>query len=431
MKTQASNATTEVVAGITTFFTMSYIVVVNPAILSDGTGMEFNGVLTATVLVCFISTLLMGMYAKLPYAVAPGMGLNAFFTYSLILGKGIAWQQALSLVFWSGIIFLLLSVTPVREKLVKAIPKSIRLAAGVGIGLFLIRIGLQNGGLIAANPAVILSNSKIGSEGIVCIVGLISALILYRFVKPIAFLLTIAVGTATALVLDVITSDDMITIPASLLSTPDFSSVFFQIDWFGAFQWAFIPPLIAILFTDLFDSISTFMGVAHATNFLDENGNPRNLREGLIVDAISTTISGPLGSSSGTTYIESAAGIEAGGRTGLTAIVAALCFLPCLFIAPLAGMIPSAATAPVLIVVGALMFKGVQGIDWDRFEEFIPAVLVIVLIPLMFSLTQGILVGFILHPLLFCFAGRIREVNPIMIALAVISVCLIAVENFT
>ena len=428
METKAEpkpNLRTEAVAGVTTFFTMAYIVVVNPSILStEGTGMPFSGVLTATVLVCFVMTLLMGVYARLPFAVAPGMGLNAFFAFTIILGRRVPWPVALGAVFWAGVLFLLVSLTPVRESIARAIPRQLRLATAAGIGVFLTFIGLKNAGFIAADPVTFVKLGRLDYPALLMLLGLAVTVLLLKWKSPFAFLAGIFVVTLIAW------GRGMVQTPPSLFSAPDFRSVFFKLDILGALKWSLLPAVVTILFTDLFDSISTFIGVSQAAGMLDEEGQPRRLREGLIVDAWATLGAGLAGSSSGTAYIESVAGINTGGRTGLTSVFTALCFLPCLFVAPLAGMVPPYATAAVLVLVGVFMFSGVAGLDFTRMEDALPAFLTIILIPLTFSITQGILWGFITHAGLYTLAGRGREVGAVMHALALVSVGLLLLERF-
>jgi AGZA family xanthine/uracil permease-like MFS transporter len=416
---------TEAIAGITTFFTMAYIVILNPQILSaDGkTGMAFNGVLTATVLICFTMTLLMGLYAKLPFAVAPGMGINAFFTYTIILGKGVPWPTALGIIFWAGVVFLLISVTPVRESIARAIPAELRIAAAAGIGIFLTFIGLKNAGFIVSDPVTFVKLGALGKPALLTILGVTISAFLMSRKNPFAFLIAIVTVTIIAWALGLVSA------PSQVLSLPDFTSVFLKLDILGALKFALLPSIISILFTDLFDSISTFIGVAHAADLLDEHGHPRNLRQGLIVDSLATMGAGVAGTSSGTAYIESIAGISMGGRTGLTSVFTALCFLPCFFVAPLAGVVPAYATAAVLILVGAAMFRSVGQINFSRLEEGVPAFLTLILIPLTFSITQGILWGFISHVGLYLMVGRRREIHPVMYALALISIGLLVLER--
>jgi AGZA family xanthine/uracil permease-like MFS transporter len=422
--TTGNSGAREVIAGITTFFTMAYIVVVNPTILSTpGTGMPFSGVLTATVLVCSTMTLLMGLYANLPFGVAPGMGLNAFFTFTIVLQNGVPWPIALGIVFWAGVLFLLVSATPLREAIALAIPPSLRYATAGGIGLLLTFIGLQNAGFVADNPATLVGMGRLDHRAIVTLVGLCVIVWLTRRGNPLAFLGSIFVCTAVAWI------GGWVTPPASWVSAPDFSSVFFKLDIVGALKIALIPAIVTVMLTDLFDSLSTFIGVAHAANLLDENGRPKNLRTGLIVDAFATMSAGLFGSSPGTAYVESIAGIRMGGRTGVTAVVTALCFLPCLFIAPLAAAVPPYATAAVLIMVGVAMFQTVARIEFERLEVAVPAFATLVLIPLTFSITQGMLWGFILFAVLHVLSGRAREVAPMVWGLALVSVGLLILEH--
>ena len=419
-----ARVSTEAIAGVTTFFTMAYIVVVNPLILStEGTGMPFSGVLTATVTVCFVMTLLMGVYAKLPFAVAPGMGINAFFAYTIILGRRVPWPVALGIIFWAGALFLVISLTPIRVTIAKAIPKGLRLATAAGIGIFLTFIGLKNAGLIAADPVTFVKLGALNYTTLLTILGTVITLWLYRRQSPFSFLAGIFTVTLIAWVAGLVKAPDR------FFSQPDFHSVFFKLDILGALRLALLPAIISILFTDLFDSISTFIGVSQAAGMLDEEGHPRRLREGLIVDAWATLGAGLAGTSSGTAYIESVAGIQLGGRTGLTAVFTALCFLPCFFLAPLAAMVPPYATAPVLILVGASMFRSVSSISFEHIEDALPAFLTIILIPLTFSITQGILWGFISHVGLYVMAGRRREIHPVMYALAVVSTGLLLLEH--
>ena len=403
---------------------MSYIVVVNPTILSTpGTGMAFSGVLTATVLICFVMTLMMGVYAKLPFAVAPGMGINAFFTFTIILTQGVWWQTALGIVFWAGVLFLIISVTPIRETIAKAIPAELRIATATGIGVFITFIGLKNAGFITSDPVTFVKLGTLGIQTVLAIIGLVVTVLLLIRRSAMAYLAGMFVVTVIAW------AAGQIKAPPSLVSPPDFQTVFLKLDILGALKLSLLPAIVGILFTDLFDSISTFIGVAHAADLLDENGNPRNLRQGLIVDSFATFGAGFAGTSSGTAYIESIAGIDSGGRTGMTSVFTALCFLPCFFLAPLAGMVPVYATAPVLILVGAAMFKSVSHIDFRKIEEGLPAFLTIILIPLTFSITQGILWGFISHVGLYLVVGRRKEIHPVMYVLALVAVGLLLLEH--
>jgi adenine/guanine/hypoxanthine permease len=396
----------EVVGGVTTFFTMAYIVVVNPSILATpGTGMPFTGALTATVLIASSMTLLMGLYARLPFAVAPGMGLNAFFAFTIVLQGKVPWQIALGMVFWSGVLFLIVSATPLREQIALAIPPPLRAAASAGIGLLLTFIGLRNAGLIVGDPATLLRMGTLDHRAAFLVLGILIAVALMRRNNPLAFLAAIFAVTALAWMLRYAKPPD------NLVSAPDFSSAFLALDIRGALRLALLPAILTILFTDLFDSLSTFIGVADAAGLTDSKGRPINLRRGLIVDAIATLGSGLAGTSPGTAYVESIAGIRMGARTGRASVVTALCFVPCFFLAPLAAAVPGYATAPVLILVGVTMFQSVSTIDFTSLEDALPAFVTVVLIPLTLSITQGILWGFLLHSLLYAIAGRWREIS--------------------
>jgi AGZA family xanthine/uracil permease-like MFS transporter len=417
---------TEIVAGVTTFFTMAYIVVVNPAILStSGTGLPFSGVLTATVLVCAVMTLLMGVYANLPFGVAPGMGLNAFFTFTIILQGGVPWPIALGIVFWAGVLFLVTSLTPLRESIAMAIPASLRHATAAGIGLLLTFIGLQNAGFVADNAATLVGVGPLDHRALLTLLALLVIVWLLRRGSPFAYLAGIFLVTGIAW------AAGWVMPPQQWWSAPDFTSVFLKLDVLGALQLSLIPAIITVMMTDLFDSLSTFIGVAEASKLLDADGRPRNLRKGLVVDSLATLGAGLFGSSPGTAYVESVAGIRAGGRTGRTSIVTALCFLPCLFIAPIAAAVPNYATAAVLIVVGVSMFQTVAGVDFERLEVAVPAFATLILIPLTFSITQGILWGFILHAALHVVAGRARDLSRGLVALALVSVALLMLEHTT
>ncbi|MBU6374638.1 MAG: NCS2 family permease [Bdellovibrionales bacterium] len=426
MKTSSfgSGLRTEAIAGATTFFTMAYIVVVNPSVLTaQGTGMPFSGVMTATVLLSFVSTLLMGVYAKLPYAVASGMGLNAFFTYTLVLGKGVPWPTALGITFWAGVLFLLVSVTPLREAIARAVPQGLRVGSAAGIGIFLTFIGLKNSGFVVNHPVTSVKAGLITVPVLLSLGGFVLIGALLRKRNPFAFLAGIFAVTLVAWVMGLVKA------PEQVFSMPDFSSAFLKMDPWGALKVSLIPAILAILFTDLFDSITSFVGMSHGAGLVDSKGNPKNLRQGLIVDSWATLLAGVFGTSSGTVFVESMAGVEVGGRTGKTAIFAALCFLPCLFIAPLAAMVPAYATAPVLVWVGVLMFRSVSSLKTENIEDLVPAFLAIILVPLTFSITQGLVWGFLSHLTFYWLAGRKSEITRTQIVICVLSVVILLIEN--
>jgi AGZA family xanthine/uracil permease-like MFS transporter len=410
----------DVIGGVTTFFTMAYIVVVNPGILATpGTAMPFSGAMTATVLIASSMTLLMGLYAKLPFAVAPGMGLNAFFAFTIVLQSKVPWQTALGMVFWSGVLFLLVSTTPLREAIALAIPAPLRSAASAGIGLLLTFIGLRNAGIIVGDQATLVRMGTLDHRAAFLLLGILVAVALMRRDNPLAFLAAIFSVTAIAWTLGYAKP------PATVVSAPDFSSAFLQLDIRGALRLALLPAIIAILFTDLFDSLSTFIGVANAAGLTDPEGRPINLRRGLIVDALATLGSGLAGTSPGTAYVESIAGIRMGARTGRASVVTALCFVPCFFLGPLAAAVPGYATAAVLVLVGVSMFQSMAKIDFATIEDALPAFVTLVLIPLTLSITQGILWGFLLHALLYAVAGRWREVSVTLWVLSALSAALL------
>ena len=414
----------DIIGGVTTFFTMAYIVVVNPSILSTpGTGMPFTGAMTATVLIAFSMTLLMGLYARLPFAVAPGMGLNAFFAFTIVLQQHVPWQTALGMVFWAGVLFLAVSATPLRETIAMAIPPGLRLAAAAGIGLLLTLIGLRNAGLIEADTATLLRLGTLDHRAAFLLVGVLVAVMLQRRNNPLAYLTSIVLVTAAAWTLGYALP------PERIVSAPDFSSAFLKLDIGGALQLALLPAIVSILFTDLFDSLSTFIGVAGASGLTEPDGRPRNLKRALIVDAFATLGAGLAGTSSGTAYVESIAGIRMGARTGRASVVTALCFLPCFFIGPLAAAVPGYATAAVLILVGLSMFQSVTTLDFTSLEDSLPAFMTIVLIPLTLSITQGILWGFLLHALLYTVVGRAKEVGLVLWILAVLSAGLLLIAR--
>lgn len=415
----------DIIGGITTFVTMAYIVIVNPSILSTpGTGMPFEGVLSATVLLACSMTLLMGLYAKLPFAVAPGMGLNAFFAFTIVLQDRVPWQIALGMVFWAGVLFLMVSVTPLREQIAMAIPPGLRAATAVGIGLLLTFIGLRSAGLIEADPATLVRLGAIDHRSAFLLLGIGIAVFLSRRRNPLAFLAAIFSVTALAWALGYLQA------PARFVSAPDFSSVLLKLDPLGALQLALLPAIISILFTDLFDSLSTFIGVATASGLTQPDGRPINLRRGLIVDSVATLGAGLAGTSSGTAYVESISGIRMGGRTGRASVVTALCFLPCFFIGPLAAAVPGYATAPVLVLVGVAMFQAVGEIRFDAIEDALPPFMTLILIPLTFSITQGILWGFLLHAILYTLVGRRRDVPGALWGLALLSAGLLLLEQY-
>ncbi|WP_281168514.1 NCS2 family permease [Spirosoma spitsbergense] len=409
---------TEILAGVSTFLATMYIIVVNPAILSQA-GLPFGGVLTATVLLSFFCSLMMGLYARNPIVVAPGMGMNAFFTFTAVKGMGISPEVALGAVFWAGILFLLLSVFNIRSAIVRAIPHPLRYAVSAGIGLFITLIGFENAHFIVANPATLVSIARLTDPIILTFVfGLLLTSVLVVRNVPGGIIIGIVLTTLAAWPVGRFWGDasavnfgqKTLVNYQGLFAAPDFS-LLGKLDLWGALSWSLWPVIFAFAFTDLFDSLSTFVGVAEAGDLQDEDGNPRNMNRSLLTDAVATTLAGVLGTSPGTAYIESAVGIAQGGRTGLTAIVAGCCFLPFLFLSPVLSVIPAIATAPALVLVGAFMMKPITRISWSQLDDALPAFLALVLIPFSYSITQGLIWGFLSWTLIKVAVGKSSEVS--------------------
>lgn len=423
----ATNYKTEIIAGITTFLATMYIIVVNPAVIS-ATGMPFSGVLTATVLVSAFSSIAMGIYAKNPIVMAPGMGINAFFAYSVVIGMGVKWETALGTVFWSGVIFIFLSIFNIRTKILKAIPRQLRFAIAAGIGLFITFLGFENAKFIVSNQATLVSIAKMDPIIITFLIGLIiTAILVVKKVKGalvlgIAFttLLSIPIGRLWGDATSINNGTATLVTWKGLFAWPDFS-LFMKLDFIDSLKFSLWPIIFTFLFTDMFDSISTFIGVSEAADLIDETGEPKRIKESLLVDAFGTMISGPFGTSSCTSYIESAAGVEEGGRTGFTAVVAGLLFLPFMFVSPILSVIPSIATAPALILVGVFMMKPVVKINWGKLDDAIPAFLGMILIPLTSSINQGIIWAFISWVIIKLVIGKRSEVSMTMIIISVLS----------
>lgn len=410
---------TEVLAGVSTFLATMYIIVVNPTILGQA-GLPFGGVVTATVLLSFFCSLMMGLYARNPIVVAPGMGLNAFFTFSAVKGIGLRPEVALGAVFWAGVLFGAMSLLNLRTALVHLIPPPLRYAVSVGIGLFITLIGFENAHFIIANSATLIGPARLSDPIILTFVFglLLTAGLVVRNV-PGAIILGIVLTTLAAWPIGRLWGDasavnfgqKTLVNLNGIWAAPDFSLIG-RLDLAGSLRWSLWPVIFAFAFTDLFDSISTFVGVAEAGALHDADGQPRHLNRSLLTDAVATTLAGLLGTSPGTAYIESAVGIAQGGRTGLTAVVAGCCFLPFLFLSPLLAVVPAIATAPALVLVGAFMMQPVVRINWTRLDDALPAFLALVLIPFTYSITQGLIWGFLSWTVIKLAAGKGREVPP-------------------
>lgn len=395
----------EIVAGVTTFLTLAYIIFVNPAILSDA-GMDRGAVFVATCLAAAIGTAIMGFYANYPIALAPGMGLNAYFTYGVVLGMGYTWQVALGAVFISGVLFLILSVLPVREWIINAIPRSLKIAISAGIGLFLAIIALKNAGIVVDHPATLITLGDLKSwPPVLASLGFVAIAALNARGVPGAIIIAILGVTAVGVLLGVSEGGGIVSMPPSIAPT------FMQMDIAGAFSVGLIAIVFAFLFVDLFDTAGTLVGLAHRAGMLDADGRLPRLRKALMADSTATIAGAALGTSTTTSYIESAAGINAGGRTGLTAVVVAILFIAALFFSPLAGIVPAYATAPALLFVACLMVHGLAEIDWDDITDVAPCVITALAMPLTFSIATGIGFGFIAYALIKTFAGRASEVG--------------------
>jgi len=399
-----TNVRTEVLAGVTTFLTLAYIMFVNPSILSHA-GMDTGAVFVATCLAAAIGTMLMGVLANYPVALAPGMGLNAYFAFGVVLGMGYSWQVGLGAVFLSGIIFVVLSILPVREWIIHAIPDGLKRAISAGIGLFLAIIAMKNGGWVVAHPATLVTLGDIGSpQALLAAAGFILIAVLDARNVPGAIVIAILAVTAAGIALGVSPAGGIFSMPPSLAPT------FMQMDVVGALHIGLVSIVFAFLFVDLFDTAGTLIGLAHRGNLLDKDGRLPRLRNALLADSTATIAGAVLGTSTTTSYIESAAGIKAGGRTGLTAVVVALLFLVSLFLSPLAGTIPAYATAPALLFVACIMTRGLAEIDWDDVTEVVPAVITAIAMPLTFSIATGLGLGFISYALIKTLSGKTQDV---------------------
>lgn len=416
LRENGTTVQTEVMAGLTTFLTMAYIVFVNPSILSS-TGMDFGAVFVATCLAAAVGTLIMGFYANYPIALAPGMGLNAYFTYGVVLGMGYTWQVALGAVFLSGVIMLILSILPIREQIINAIPKSLKLAISAGIGLFLAIIGLANAGLIADHPATLVTIGDLTQPApILATVGFVAMAAMTWFRVPGALIIAILGVSLIGMVLGISEFGGIASMPPNPMPT------FLQLDIAGALNIGLIAVVFAFLFVDLFDTAGTLVGVAHRGGLLDKEGRLPRLRQALVADSTATIAGSAFGTSTTTSYIESASGINAGGRTGLTAVVVAALFLLCLFLSPLAGSIPAYATAPALVFVACLMARGLAEIDWDDATEYAPALVTAIAMPLTYSIAHGIAFGFITYAAIKLLSGRFDQAKPAVVVLAVLFV---------
>lgn len=406
LKAHKTTVGTEVIAGLTTFMTMGYILAVNPGMLSEA-GMPFGGVFTATALAAVIATLVMGLYANLPFTLAPGMGLNAFFAYTVVLGMGYSWQFALTAVFVEGIIFLILTFLNIREAILNCIPINLKRSISVGIGLFIAFIGLYNSGIIVQGQGVPLALGDITTGApLVAIIGILfTGVLLALKVKGALF-----VGIIASTLIGV--PFGIVKFPQSIVSLPP-APIWFAFEWGNVMSMDFVFILFTFLFVDMFDTVGTLIGVATKADMLDEKGNLPGAKKALFADAVGTTVGACMGTSTVTTFVESAAGVAEGGRTGLTAVTSAGFFFLALFFAPLFGIIPAAATAPALILVGLFMLSPIKEVDLEDFTESIPAFFAMIMMPLSYSIAEGIMWGIVSYIVLKALTGKAKEV-PVM-----------------
>jgi AGZA family xanthine/uracil permease-like MFS transporter len=405
---------TEVLAGVTTFLTMAYITFVNPTMLSEA-GMDFGAVFVATCAAAAVGTLIMGLWANYPIALAPGMGLNAYFTYDVVLGQGHGWPIALGVVFVSGVLFVVISVLPVREWIINSIPVTLKLAISAGIGLFLAVIALRNCDVIVVDPVTVSGLGELRTPApLLAFAGFVCIVALYTRRVPGAVVIGIFATTALGIGFGVSEWKGLFSLP------PDPRPTLFQLDITGALTLSLAPVIFSFLFIDLFDTAGTLVGVAHRAGLLDSQSRLPRAGRALLADSTATVAGALLGTSTTTSYIESAAGIEAGGRTGLTAVVVAGLFLLCLFFAPLAQSVPGYATAPALLFVACLMARGLAEIDWGDATEYAPAVLTALAMPLTSSIADGMGLGFITYVVLKIATGRTRTCPPAVIAVALL-----------
>ena len=405
----------EIVAGITTFLTMSYILAVNPAIFSLLDGMSDGAVFTSTALAAIVGCLAMAFWGKLPFGLAPGMGLNAFFVYGVCLGMGYSWQFALTAVLLEGIIFILLTVSNIREAIVNAIPLSLRNAIGAGIGLFIAFIGLSSAGVVVSDDATLVAMGDITSgSALLALIGIIITGFLFLRNIPGAILIGILVTMLIGIPMGVTDFKGILSRPQSI------SPIFCQFEFDKIFTIDMLIVVFTFLFIDMFDTVGTLVGVCTKANMVDEKGNIYRIKDAFMADAIATTIGACLGTSTTTTYVESAAGIAQGGRSGLTALAVAVCFAVALFFSPLFLSIPSAATAPALIIVGLLMIEPITKIPFDDFSESIPAFVCMVMMPLTYSISNGILLGMITYVLMNIVCGNFKKITSVMYILTVL-----------
>lgn len=406
---------TEIVAGITTFLTMSYILAVNPTMFGELDGMPVGSVFTSTALAAIVGCLAMAFVGKLPFGLAPGMGLNAFFVYSVCMGMGYSWQFALTAVLIEGLIFIVLTLTNLREAIVNAIPMSLRNAIGAGIGLFIAFIGLKSAGVVVADGATLVALGDVTSgSALLAFIGLVITGFMYSRNVPGAILLGIIITMVIGIPLGVTEFKGIVSAPESI------APIFCQFEFDKIFSVDMLVVVFTFFFIDMFDTVGTLVGVCTKAKMMDENGNIYRVKQAFMADSIATTAGALLGTSTTTTYVESAAGVAQGGRSGLTALVVGGCFVIAMFFSPLFLSIPSAATAPALIIVGLLMAEQIKNVNFDDFSESIPAFVCMLMMPLTYSISNGILIGMITYVLMNMICGKFKKLSPAMYILAIL-----------
>ena len=405
LKESNTDIQTELLAGFTTFITMAYIIFVNPQMMSS-TGMDLGASFVGTCIAAAIACIVMGFYANWPIGLAPGMGLNAFFTYTVVGEMGYTWEIALGAVFLAGILFWVMSVTPIRQWMLESIPMNLRIAMGSGVGLFIGLIGLKNGGIIISNDATLLSIGNILKiETLLSILGFLLIAVLSIRKLPGAILIGVMIVTITSILIGIVQFKGLVSYP------PAFMPVFMKLDILGALDLAMISVIMSFLFVNLFDTAGTLLGVANQAKLVDKSGNVHNLHKALKADSSSSAFGAFLGCAPVTSYVESSAGVEAGGRTGLTAVTVGLLFLIAVFFSPLASIVPAHATAGALIYVAILMMSGMEKLNWTDSSELLPALIIIVMIPLTFSIANGIALGFISYIVLKIASGELKKIS--------------------
>jgi AGZA family xanthine/uracil permease-like MFS transporter len=402
---RGSTVKQEVIGGITTFLAMSYIIFVNPAILGDA-GMDRGALITVTCLASALATLLSGVWANAPFALAPGMGLNAFFTYTLVLGKGVPWQTALGIVFISGFFFLILSIGGIREKIANAIPLPLKIAVGGGIGMFITLIGLKNMGVVVANDATLVALGPITTTVLIGVAGLIVSMVLEIERVKGGMLIGILVSTILAFI------TGNVDVPSQFISMPPSAApIAMKLDIIGAFKLSLIGPIFSFMFVDLFDTLGTLISCSKQMGMVDEKGHIQGLGKMLYTDVSATIAGAMMGTSTVTTFVESAAGVAVGARTGFASVITALMFIGALFFSPIVGVVPAYATAPALIIVGGYMFKNVKDLDFTDMKSLFPAFIIIVAMPLTYSISIGLSLGFLAYILLHLITGDFKKIN--------------------